>query len=398
MGDMLSQAEIDALLNGSSFNSPAAVEDNSELLTSQEIDALGEIGNISMGTSATTLFTLLGQKVMITTPTVSVTTWEELSDNYPIPFVAVKVEYTHGLVGSNLLIMKEQDVKIITDLMMGGDGSNTEGELSDLHLSAISEAMNQMVGSSSTSMSSMFDKRIDISPPKAFMMQFRNGETYMDIDITQKIVKIAFKMIVGNLIDSEIMQVLPISFAKSLVDNLLNMDTGGDKYVIPEAPKPRQPEPQKQQAAKPAPPSQQPAYGYNASPEQQAPEYEQDYGYDQPAVYNTGNDNRQRREPVNVQPAHFQSFDESKIILERKNISLIMDVPLQVTVELGRTQKLIKDILEFGPGSIVELDKLAGEPVDILVNGKPIAKGEVVVIDESFGVRITDIIHPSKRL
>ena len=392
MGDMLSQAEIDALLNGSSFTGPTAVEDNSELLSSQETDALGEIGNISMGTSATTLFTLLGQKVMITTPKVTVTNWEELSKNYPIPFVAVKVEYTHGLVGSNLLIMKEQDVKIITDLMMGGDGSNTEGDLSDLHLSAISEAMNQMVGSSSTSMSSMFDKRIDISPPKAFMMQFSNGETYMDVDTSQTIVKIAFKMIVGNLIDSEIMQILPVSFAKSLVDNLLNMDTGGNKYVVPETPKPRQPEPQRQQSIQQAPPMEQPAYGNNATHVQYPPEHEQDYGY------NTGNDNRQRREPVSVQPAHFQSFDENKIILERKNISLIMDVPLQVTVELGRTQKLIKDILEFGPGSIIELDKLAGEPVDILVNGKPIARGEVVVIDESFGVRITDIIHPSKRL
>ncbi len=400
MGDMLSQAEIDALLSGSSFNGSAAVEDNSELLTSQEIDALGEIGNISMGTSATTLFTLLGQKVMITTPKVTVATWEELSNDYPLPFVAVKVEYTHGLVGSNLLIMKEQDVKIITDLMMGGDGSNTGGELSDLHLSAISEAMNQMVGSSSTSMSSMFDKRIDISPPKAFTMQFQNGETYMDIDPTQKIVKIAFKMIVGNLIDSEIMQILPVPFAKTLVDNLLNMDAGGDQYAAPEAPKPRQPEPQKRPAPQPAPPPQQPSYGRNAPPAQHMPAYEQDYGYEheQPAVFNTGNENRQPKAPVNVQPVHFQSFDDGKIVLEKKNISLIMDVPLQVTVELGRTQKLIKDILEFGPGSIIELDKLAGEPVDIMVNGKPIAKGEVVVIDESFGVRITDIIHPSKRL
>ncbi len=110
------------------------------------------------------------------------------------------------------------------------------------------------------------------------------------------------------------------------------------------------------------------------------------------------NEPRNVRESVNVQPAQFQAFDENRILLEKKNISLIMDVPLEVTVELGRTHKLIKDILEFGPGSIIELDKLAGEPVDILVNGKSIAKGEVVVIDESFGVRITDILHPSKRL
>ena len=390
MGDMLSQAEIDALLNGSSVSAaPAVQEEESAGLSSQEIDALGEIGNISMGTSATTLFTLLGQKVMITTPKVTVTNWDELSSQYPVPFVAVKVEYTHGLIGSNLLIMKEQDVKVITDLMMGGDGSNVNGELSDLHLSAISEAMNQMVGSSSTSMSSMFDKRIDISPPKAFSMKFGDGQKILEFEGGQQIVKIAFKITVGTLIDSEIMQILPISFAKSLVDNLLNMDNGSGIYTIPETQKSQKAEVPRQQPEPQAQPQ-------NRTPVQpQAPAYSQDYGYDQPAY---APDPRQRRDPVNVQPAQFQSFDENRIVIERKNISLIMDVPLQVTVELGRTQKLIKDILEFGPGSIIELDKLAGEPVDILVNGKAIAKGEVVVIDESFGVRITDIIHPSKRL
>jgi flagellar motor switch protein FliN len=392
MGDMLSQAEIDALLNGTPSNyASTEVEEREEVLTSQEIDALGEIGNISMGTSATTLFTLLGQKVMITTPKVTISSWNEMSKDYPFPFVAVKVEYTHGLIGSNLMIMKEHDVKVITDLMMGGDGSNLAEELTDLHLSAISEAMNQMVGSSSTSMSSMFDKRIDISPPKAFLMEFGKGEMPIDLEGTQKVVKISFKMIVGNLIDSEIMQILPVSFAKSLVDNLLNMDTGSGTYTIPDAPK-RQPEPPRQEPRPQQAPPPQPQQSRQMN-QPASPAYSQDYGYEPPVP-----DNRHRREPVNVQPVQFQSFDESKIILERKNISLIMDVPLQVTVELGRTQKLIKDILEFGPGSIIELDKLAGEPVDILVNGKPIAKGEVVVIDESFGVRITDIIHPSKRL
>lgn len=419
MGDMLSQAEIDALLNGTSLGpsiidapmsgnndtyNPAA-NDSAEL-SSQETDALGEIGNISMGTSATTLFTLLGHKVTITTPQVTVTTWDEMATQYPVPFVAVKVEYTHGLVGSNLLIMKEHDVKVITDLMMGGDGSNTSGELSDLHLSAIGEAMNQMVGSSATSMSSMFDKRIDISPPKAFTMQFNGTNDLMDFEGSQKIVKIAFKMIVGSLIDSEIMQILPISFAKSLVDNLLHTD-GGSSINLPDPPKaapaPRQearpqPTPPPQPAPQPPPMYQQPPVPQYQQPP--APVYGQGYGYGQPDPWSMPPqpDPRQRREPVNVQPAQFQTFDEDRIVLEKKNISLIMDVPLQVTVELGRTQKVIKDILEFSPGSIIELDKLAGEPVDILVNGKVIAKGEVMVIDESFGVRITDIIHPSKRL
>jgi len=393
MGDMLSQAEIDALLNGTPLDSSEGSEPDMEDLDSQEIDALGEIGNISMGTSATTLFTLLGQKVTITTPKVTVTSWDILSKEYSDSYVAVKVEYTKGLIGSNLLLMKDRDVKIITDLMMGGDGSKTDGSLSDLHLSAISEAMNQMVGSSSTSMSSMFDKRIDISPPKAFIFDPEAIQQDIKFDLSEKIVKVSFKMVVGELIDSEIMQILPISFSKKLVDNLLHMDNGSGTYEIPNTPINTQQPVVRNQMQEPVSPQVQPIYNQ----QQKQQEYQNEYGNDQMAGW-TQNSSRQNKEPVNVQPANFQSFDDGKILLEKKNISLIMDVPLQVTVELGRTQKLIKEILEFSPGSIIELDKLAGEPVDILVNGKPIAKGEVVVIDESFGVRITDIIHPSKRL
>ncbi len=392
MGDMLSQAEIDALLNGV----PADMSSDAGDLDPQEIDALGEIGNISMGTSATTLFTLLGQKVTITTPTVTISSWSDISSEYSNSYVGVRVEYTNGLIGTNLLIMKEADVKVITDLMMGGDGSNTSGNLSELHLSAISEAMNQMVGSSSTSMSSMFDKRIDISPPRAFIFDADNFRQNMGIDEGERVVKVAFKMIIGDLIDSEIMQILPLSFAKKMVENLLNMEVDSGTYNVPEDnfKKPSQPAAQNSYAA---PEPQQSAPQMYSQPQpypQQMPEpqgYQPDYGYQAP-------DNRVLREPVNVSPAHFQNFEDSRIMLDKKNINLIMDVPLQVTVELGRTEKLIKDILEFSPGSIIELDKLAGEPVDILVNGKAIAKGEVVVIDESFGVRITDIIHPSKRL
>jgi flagellar motor switch protein FliN/FliY len=414
MGDMLTQAEIDALLNGtsSSEESDDAIENGSidstlesDSLSSQEIDALGEIGNISMGTSATTLFTLLSQKVIITTPDVKLATWEELSKSYSSQYVAVKVEYTDGLVGSNLLILKQDDVKIITDLMMGGEGVRIDGELTDLHLSAISEAMNQMIGSSATSMSSMFSKRIDISPPKAFMVSFDSSDPYGDFKPGDKIVKIAFKMVVGNLIDSEIMQLLPIKFAKELVTSLFNSSQAQQSPVsevpqmsIPQPSAPSafnqsvniEPPQMMQQPSIPQPAMTQPSM--MQSPMMQQPA--QNFGYD-----GGGYQMPQRpRNPVSVQPAQFQAFDDGLSSTEKKNISLIMDLPLQVTVELGRTQKLIKDILEFGSGSIIELDKLAGEPVDILVNGKAIAKGEVVVIDESFGVRITDIIHPSKRL
>jgi flagellar motor switch protein FliN/FliY len=294
-----------------------------------------------------------------------------------------------------LLIIKEDDVKVMTDLMMGGDGANTEGNLTDMHLSAISEAMNQMIGSASTSMSSMFDKRIDISPPNVFIFNEKNLRENISSEENDKAVKVAFKMEVENLIDSEIMQVLPLSFAKKMVESLMTMDLGSGTFELPEedekqklkdeASNMKQPE----QAAVSPPP---PPMPQETGPQQAYPDSRPEYAYERPPAQ------KHFVEHVNVQPAHFQNFDDSKIVLDKKNISLIMDVPLQVTVELGRTEKLIKDILEFSPGSIIELDKLAGEPVDILVNDRVIAKGEVVVIDESFGVRITDIIHPSKRL
>jgi flagellar motor switch protein FliN/FliY len=386
MSEMLSQEEIDALLRGDSAtpqdNSSSQADQGNEL-TGEEKDALGEIGNISMGTSATTLFTLLNSRVNITTPKVSVVTWEELSKEYTTPYVAVQVHYKEGLQGSNLLIMKEDDVRIITDLMMGGKGVNNTEPISDLHLSAIGEAMNQMIGSSSTSLSTMFNKRIDISPPQAFILYFQNFSELDQFNPNEKVVKIAFRMEVGDVIDSEIMQLLPIEFAKELVGNLFNSMSAPVEPVMIE--KPQTPPSIPKAAAKPE--------------VQQRQQPKQN-------IINNRYDDKQVNEPVartehkvvNVQPVQYQTFDNEQWSAEKESIELIMDVPLEITVELGRTKKLIKDILEFGPGTILELDKLAGEPVDILVNGKYIAKGEVVVIDESFGVRITDIVSASKRL
>lgn len=405
MGDMLSQEEIDALLHGVSSedespneektDSPAGSEDT--LLTPEEIDALGEIGNISMGTSATTLYALLGQKVRITTPRVEVTTWDEIAKLFDKPFVAVKVQYVNGLEGANLLIVKEEDVKVITDLMMGGDGlGNVSGELTELHLSAISEAMNQMIGSASTSLSSMFDKRVDISPPESTLVDGASNIDRIKIDTDSSIVMVSFKLQVGDLLDSEIMQLLPIPFAKSMVVNLMDKNKlksageAGETQEPPaqaQEPPAGQPQAQQPQQVPPQMPSPTPQY---SQPVQPAP----GYGMQTPPAGRP----QLPAVPVNVQPAQFQSFEDEEFVYDSNNIGLLMDVPLQISVELGRTRKKIREILDFGQGSIIELDKLAGEPVDILVNGKVIAKGEVVVIDESFGVRITDILHPSKRL
>lgn len=379
MGDMLSQEEIDALLKGTS-QTPENKQD--EELDENEKDALGEIGNISMGTSATTLFTLLGQKVTITTPTVSVLTMEELAKQYPMPFVVVEVDYKEGIKGTNLLVLKENDVKVITDLMMGGDGTNVSGELTELHLSAIGEAMNQMVGSSSTSLSEMFHSKIDINPPRARSMNFSTDLGGLEpFKSNEKVVKVAFKMVVGNIIDSEIMQIIPIDFAKDLVNNLLSgssISYQEDDYNSIN-----------NQSNHSAPVL-----------EKQSNDMNQHVHNDGPMNSNnamSGMSSATRNEPVNVQPVQFQSFDNNSYSNEKENISLIRDVPLEITVELGRASKRISEILEFSPGTVIELDKLVGEPLDILVNGQFMAKGEVVVIDENYGMRITDILNPAKK-
>ena len=410
MDGMLSQEEINALLAGANADGLAnANADGEETLTDEQKDAIGEISNISMGTAATTLSTLLNQTVNITTPKVTYMNWQELADSYDKPCVFLQISYTSGLDGNNVLVLKERDVKIITDLMMGGPGNVSDEPIGELHLSAIGEAMNQMMGSAATSMSSMLGKKIDISPPIANLVDL-NDNNKKDIPefLQKRFVKVSFRMTIGTLIDSEIMQLYPFDFARHLYETFMHDAVSGmttsTKEAQPEqqasepAPQPQpvqQPAPQPQPVQQPAPqpqpvqqPTPQPQQMAGAVPPQGYAMPPQGYamppqGYAMPS---------QNYENVNVQPASFQPFTGGNALPGHENIDLIMDVPLEVTVELGRTTKSIKEILEFAPGTIVELNKIAGEPIDVLVNGKYVAKGEVVVIEESFGVKITEIV------
>ena len=400
MDGMLSQEEINALLAGANADGIAnANTDGEETLTDEQKDAIGEISNISMGTAATTLSTLLNQTVNITTPKVTYMNWQELADSYDKPCVFLQISYTSGLDGNNVLVLKERDVKIITDLMMGGPGNVSDEPIGELHLSAIGEAMNQMMGSAATSMSSMLGKKIDISPPIANLVDL-NDNNKKDIPefLQKRFVKVSFRMTIGTLIDSEIMQLYPFDFARHLYETFMHDAVSGmttsTKEAQPEqqasepAPQPQpvqQPAPQPQPVQQPAPQPQQmagtvPPQGYAMPPQGYAMPPQ---GYAMPS---------QNYENVNVQPASFRPFTGGNALPGHENIDLIMDVPLEVTVELGRTTKSIKEILEFAPGTIVELNKIAGEPIDVLVNGKYVAKGEVVVIEESFGVKITEIV------
>lgn len=421
-GGMLSQDEINALLNGMDLSDPpadasaesaapaadgSAVVDES-LLSEVERDAVGEVANISMGSSATTLYSLVNRKVDITTPVVTLTNWEGVLADYVKPCVFIQIKYTQGLDGSNILVLHEDDVKVITDLMMGGDGTNTEGELGELHLSAISEAMNQMMGSAATSLSTMLGIMIDISPPQASQVDLTALQSGSDIAefLGGTFVKVAFRMQIGdNLVNSTIMQLYPVDFAKEIVDTFINQQMGGmDSTPAPE-PEPQaasapqaggapqmgmpQPDMSQMQTGMPQMDMSQMQMGM---PQMGMPQMQM--GMPQmgmPQMYMPPQMSMQPN--VNVQPAQFQNFSTDYGAMNgQENIGLIRDVPLEVTVELGRTAKSISEILEFAPGTIIELERIAGEPIDVLVNGKFVAKGEVVVIEESFGVRVTEII------
>ncbi|MGB8955591.1 MAG: flagellar motor switch phosphatase FliY [Tumebacillaceae bacterium] len=457
--DVLSQQEIDALLRqGDGEDQGEAGQLRlSDYLTDFEIDALGEIGNISFGTAATALSTLLRQKVDITTPEVNVVHRDTLSNDFPLPHVAIKVEYTDGFIGANVLAIRVEDAQVIADLMMGGDGSTAPAELNELHLSAVAEAMNQMMGSASTSMSTIFAMMVNITPPIVDVMDFDRKQSMVLFPKDDVLIKISFRLIIGTLIDSHIMQMVPVSFAKDMISKLTGGMSGDSSSEVASAapvepapaPAPRaaapepvpmpmsapvaqppyeSPAPQPYEGApapgyppqgQPYPPMGQPGYPpqqpmYAEPPQAGYPPQYPPYGY--PPQYPQGYPPQpmpnyghmeaaatmapQRPAPanVNVQPAQFASFDAGEVVGNPSNLDLLLDIPLSITVELGRSKKLIREILELVPGSIVQLDKLAGDPVDIMVNNKLVAKGEVVVIDENFGVRVTDIISPAERV
>ena len=452
MDGMLSQDEINALLSGMNIGdssdaaSASSPVDSQEILTDIEKDAIGEIANISMGTSATTLYSLVNRKVSITTPVVTIAMWENVIEHYERPCVFIQIKYTHGLEGANILVLKENDVKVITDLMMGGDGTNIDVELGELQLSAISEAMNQMMGSSATSLSSMLGAMVDISPPEASLINILESKKPGDIAsfLEGEFVKISFRMQIDDLVDSNIVQLYPVDFARSLYTRFVG--TQEPEEEKPTASASKEPVPYEPPVYESVPSPSQADFnmGMAAQPQnygQMQPQM--DMGMNQMGMNQMGMNQMgmnqmgmnpmgmnqmgmnqmgmnqmgmnpmgmnqmgmnpmgmnqmgmQMQQPapnMNIQPAQFQSFsNDFGAMVSQENIGLIRDVPLEVTVELGRTKKSISDILEFAPGTIIELDKIAGEPIDVLVNGKFVAKGEVVVIEESFGIRVTEII------
>jgi len=362
-------------------------------LSGMEIDTIGEILNISMGSAATALSTMLGRKVNITTPDVTVIKSSELRLHNLEPAIGIEIEYIMGLSGNNLLVMRSRDIKAIVNLLLDGMGEGDDSDkLDEIHISAVSEIMNQMMGSSSTALSSFLGKRIDISTPKQFDIETKLQElsNYSD----ENIVSVMFSLEVEGLLNSEFLTMMPIEFTKNLVKSALSF---ADIEEVREA------------GAVKAEPHYPPAPVKQAVKEDEVKRAEAKKAEANREKANKEKANREKEcqlkntyespkaAPVSVTPLKFQVFEDENANEEEEaqqdNFNLILGVPLDVSVEIGRTKMSVKNILDVRPNSIVELDKQAGDPVDVIVNGQLIAKGDVVVIDDNFGVRIVEILN-----
>jgi flagellar motor switch protein FliN/FliY len=380
-------ADLASFLSGGSGAADDSVRDVSDYLTPEEVDLLGEIGNICMGAVATTMYSLLDRRVSITTPRVEVYLTYEVMSVYKTPFVIVDVRYVEGIEGKNVLMLKEQDALLITDLLMGGEGLVEEGtELSEIHMSAISEIMNQMIGASATSLSNMLGRAVNISPPVSEWID-ANSDVSGRLDSSELVVKISFDMEIEGLLKSQLLQLMPYQMGKDMAQKMMEVQRKDTEVAAALKPSltapPPAPAADPPAATPPAPTPPAPAPAPAMQPSPPPPPAYAPPAYAAPAKL------------VDVSPASYPAFDSQKPAEAAggKGLDMVADIPLQVSVELGKTKKTISEILEFGLGTIVVLEKTAGEHVEVLVNGKLIANGEVVVIDENYGVRITEIFE-----
>lgn len=359
--EMMTQEELDALL---SQHTPKTDEESKSQITGEEEsidnflssieqDTLAEIGNISMGSAATALSSLVSRKVRITVPRVFMSTPGKVTESYPVPCIVVKVGYVEGLQGSNILVIREQDALVIGNLMMGEDGTNAPEVLDEIYLSAVTEAMNMMMGSASTAMSNLFGQLIDISPPDTSRRDLGKDPLTEQISEENPVVIISFRMEIENLVDSTILQIIQLDFAKEMAARLLPTETHEEPSLLSEQPS--------------------------------VTEEKMEWG-----------DLRQQPISEPIPPPKPQVMPQMD--LGNINVDLIRDIPVQVRAVLGRTRMSIDNILRLGPGHIMELESLHGEPIELFANDTLIAKGEVVVVGEQFGVRITEIATPKDRI
>ena len=367
--------------------------------SSYEIDAVGEILNISMGSAATAVSELLNAKVWITTPQVNVVKAADLNYDRLEPAICVKIVYVSGISGQNMMVLKQDDVQLILNQLMGNPlVVSPDFEFDEMNISAVSEVMNQMMGASATALSDLLGISVDISTPTPYLIEQTNFCQLAELDPDETIVAVTFNLSVDGVMNSEFMSVMSVDLAKSLSDKMIEKFHGDEAEAQPAkqpapapAPQPAAPAPQPDPAQGMAQP-QQPAPGAYPYPPQGQPAYP-GYGYqNQYAAYGAY---PPPVPPVNIQNAQLHQFDAMDFGLptdQQDNLKLLMGVPLEISVEIGTAKRKVKDILEFTQGTIIELERQAGAPVDVVVNGNLIARGDVVVIDDNFAVRITEIV------
>mgnify|MGYP004567494515 CR=1 FL=1 len=374
-------------------------------ISEMEKDALGEIMNISMGSAATAASELLNAKVWITTPQVEVCKLKDVQIERLEPAICVKIEYIKGLTGSNLMVLRQDDVQLILDQLMGMPlVVSKDFEFDELNISAVSEVMNQMMGASATALSDFLGVSIDISTPTPYILDKTSLSDVREFNSDDEVVAINFDLTIDGVIKSEFKSVMSVELAKYIAGKMLGEKLGASAEPAPQpAPAAPQPAPAQQPVQTPppvqqqAPPMQQPMMQPGMMPGQgmmpnpaMGHGYPSQYGYGYPPQYGYA-----QPQPMNVQNVQLGSFDPPEINLtgeQKDNLQLLMGVPLEITVEIGSAKRKVKDILEFTQGTIIELERQAGAPVDVVVNGNLIAKGDVVVIDDNFAVRITEII------
>ncbi|MEW6528058.1 MAG: flagellar motor switch protein FliN [Spirochaetota bacterium] len=346
MGDgSLSQDEIDALLQGADdmLSGTARVPAGDfapaqAALSPVERESVADFLNSSMGSVMPALSGYLGKNIIIGNALVEVKSADQVRAEFPKQYVQIVVNFSGGVNGKNVILLSMNDAGVISSLMMGDDSGTPPGTLTEAHQSTLQEFVSQMMSTIATQLSNKIGKGVNTTAPDLKVVQGN-----IEVPGTPDVVKVTYNLTIQNLINSKMYQLMNIELAGEIARGA---------YV----------------------------------PQMQQPEYRPE-----PAQPRTTSQ-------VGISPVRFPPLGEGMQSIPTGNINLLLDVPMTLTVELGRTRQLVKDILGLGEGSIIELDKLAGEPVDLLVNGKLIARGEVVVIDENFGVRVTDIVSPAERI
>jgi len=368
---------------------------------SYEIDAVGEILNISMGSAATAVSELLNAKVWITTPQVNVVKVDDLNYDNLEPAICVKIVYVEGITGLNMMVLKQNDVQLILNQLLGNPlVIDPDFEFDEMSISAVSEIMNQMMGASATALSDLLGMTVDISVPTPYIIEKASFGDLCEMDAGETVVAVTFSLTIDGVMESEFMSVLSLPLAKTLSGKMIDKFSVAEEEEAKAAESPAASAP----AATPAasapqvqPMPQMPQMPQMPAGEMQQPMYQMppQAGYGYPNQYAAYGAYPPPPPPVNIQNAQLHQFDAMDFGIpadQKDNLKLLMGVPLEISVEIGTAKRKVKDILEFTQGTIIELERQAGAPVDIVVNGNLIARGDVVVIDDNFAVRITEIV------